>query len=313
MMHHHITEQQVLDSADLRAVTDELVYAFGDLAGKKAATTVRLRATIGKTAASGMAALYPRRNVGGGKIYVYSPTGRAFIIAIFDTAGTLLATFDGETITAERTAATTAVAVRRLAPAGATIGALFGTGRQAIWQAQALAQEMALQELRVVGRTVEKTQQLMDWCGANGINAFATDPRTAVQDADVVVTVTGTYEPLFDGNWLKEGALVCGIGSTAQARRELDATTVKRATLVVSDSVEGASIEAGDLIQTAHEGNFNFDRLVGLEDIVADPQYHLPLEGIRLFESQGLALEDVVGAWHVLHRLGLLESEARSE
>lgn len=308
MMHHHISEQQILDSADLRAVTDELVHAFNDLANDKAATTVRLRATIGKTAASGMAALYSRRNVGGGKLYVYSPTGRALLIAIFDTAGTLLATFDGETITAERTAATTAVAVRRMAPSGATIGALFGTGRQAIWQAQALAQEISLQELRVVGRTVEKTRHLVDWCTANGINALATDPRTAVQDADVVVTVTGTYEPLFDGHWLKEGVLVCGVGSTTAMRQELDVTTVERATLVVSDSVEGALIEAGDLIHAAHQECFSFDRLVGLEAIVADPQYPLPLEGIRLFESQGLALEDVVGAWHVLHRLGLLES-----
>ncbi|MHB1128707.1 MAG: ornithine cyclodeaminase family protein [Ilumatobacteraceae bacterium] len=313
MMHHHITEQQVLDSADLRAVTDELVHAFGDLANEKAATTVRLRATIGKTGASGMAALYPRRNVGGGKLYAYSPTGRALLIAIFDTAGMLLATFDGETITAERTAATTAVAIRRLAPMDATIGVLFGTGRQAIWQVQAMAQEMSLQELRVVGRSAEKTQHLVDWCTTNGINAFATDPRTAVQDADVVVTVTETYEPLFDGNWLKEGALVCGVGSTTAARQELDVMTVKRATLVVSDSAEGALIEAGDLIHAAAEGHFSFDRLVGLDVVVADPQYPLPQEGIRLFESQGLALEDVVGAWHVLHRLGLLGSGGKCQ
>ena len=64
--------------------------------------------------------------------------GRTFFIALFDTvSGRLLATFDGETITAERTAAATALAVRRMARSGSSIAALFGTGIQATWQALA--------------------------------------------------------------------------------------------------------------------------------------------------------------------------------
>jgi ornithine cyclodeaminase/alanine dehydrogenase-like protein (mu-crystallin family) len=300
----HFTDHEVESTADLRGVTDELALAFADLGADTAATTVRVRAQAGSSDASAMAAIYPRRGVGGGKLYLNAKQGRSFLIALFSDDGRLLATFDGEAITAERTAAATALGIRRMARPDSTVGALFGTGVQATWQALAVAQEVPLTELRIVGRTPEKTAAIVEWCIARGIPARSTDAREAVDGADVVVAVTATYEPLFDGAWLAERALVCGVGSTKAARRELDGTTVSRSSIVVTDSVEGARTEAGDLIQAAAEGIFDWGQLRGLDEIMADPSVSMPASGIRLFESQGVAIEDVVGAWHAFSRLG---------
>ena len=306
MNHIHISDSQVEESTDLKSLTEELLSAFKDLYAGEAATTIRVRATMSQAAASSMSALYPRRNVGGGKLYVYSPRGRSFIVALFSLDGELLATFDGEALTAERTAAATGIAIRRMSSPDARIGAILGTGRQAIWQIKAMNQEMKLEVLRVAGRNIQKVREVVDWCLVNSINAVASDFSGAVEDADVIVTVTGTYEPLFDGETLKEGALVCGVGSTTALRRELDAKTIQRASLVVTDSVEGSLIEAGDLIQAAAEGFFDFANLVSIEDLVCKNDLVIPSNGLKLFESQGIALEDVVGAWEIMRRLELL-------
>lgn len=299
----HFTDAEVERTADLHGVTDELALAFADLGRGDAATTVRVRAHAGTSDSSAMSAIYPRRGVGGGKLYMNAAAGRAFLIALFSDDGRLLATFDGEAITAERTAAATALGIRRMARPGARTAALFGTGVQATWHARAIAQEIDLAELRIVGRSADKSGQLQHWCAERGIAARVVDAREAVTDADVVVTVTATYEPLFDGAWLRDGALVCGVGSTKAARRELDGTTVERSSIVVTDSVEGARTEAGDLIQAAAEGRFDWSDLVGLDMLMADPAIVMPDSGVRLFESQGVAIEDVVGAWHALQRL----------
>lgn len=306
MKHVHISDKQVEESSNLQSLTEELLLAFEDLYTGAAATTIRVRATIGEAAASSMSALYPRRNVGGGKLYVYSPCGRSFLIALFSLDGQLLATFDGEALTAERTAAATGIAIRKLASSDARIGAILGTGRQSIWQIKAMNQEMNLETLRVAGRDPKKVSEVVDWCLKNSINAVASEFSSAVVDADVVVAVTATYDPLFDGLTLKEGALVCGVGSTTALRRELDGKTVERASIVVTDSIEGSLIESGDLIQSAKDGSFSFDKLISIEELISRNDLHVPANGIRLFESQGIAIEDVVGAWEVLRRLELL-------
>lgn len=303
--HRHVSDAEVAATRDLKGVTDELALAFADLGRNEASTTVRVRAHGGVGDAAAMAALYPRRHVGGGKLYLNGMSGRGFLIALFGFDGSVIATFDGEGITAERTAAATALAIRRLAAPGASIAALFGTGAQSTWHIEALAQEMDLQELRLVGRDPKKVRDLVRWAAERGINAKAAAADDAVRGAAVVATVTSSHEPLFDGRLLEDGCLVCGVGSTKAERRELDAATVERARLVVSDSVLGAQTEAGDLIQAVADGVFDFTDLVGLDTVMADPSFgrNPDAGGIILFESQGIALEDVAGAWHVLQRV----------
>lgn len=294
--HLHLTDEQVLELVDLGDMTDELVLAYGDLGSGTAVSTVRVRAQLEDLDASAMSAYYPRREVGGGKLYVNGPRGRGFLIALFDDGGQLLASMAGEALTAARTAATTAVGIRALAPSGARTAALFGTGAQAPWQARVLASELDLEELRIVGRRRERVDALVAQLGAEGIAAHATDAR------DAVGTVTATVEPLFDGAWLEPTALVVGVGSTKPHRQELDLETVRRATFVVTDSSSGAQAEAGDLVHAVEAGDFHWHRLVGVEEVLAGTT-RVPSEaGIRLFETQGLALQDVVGAWSVYHR-----------
>ena len=292
----HYTEERIAELCDPETVTDWLERAWRDLGAGEAATTLRVRAAAGGLMGSAMAASWPRHQVVGGKLYLTHPGGFAFLVGLFNPHAGLVATFDGLGLTAIRTAAATALAVRHLAPPGATTAAVFGTGNQARPHLRALAQELPLKDLRVWGRNPAKAEEVAAWGRARGIPARTeADPDAAVTGARVVATVTSSYTPVFDGARLDPAALVCAVGSTKADRQEVDSTTVQRAGLVVSDSAEGARTEAGDLIHAAAEGCFDWDSLADLADVIAGtvtpPQ---PGSAIVLFESQGVALQDVV-------------------
>lgn len=301
----HLGDEDVLASTDMAGMTDELELAFADLGTGSAATARRVRAQFDGGDASAMSAFHARRGVGGGKVYLNNPDlGRGFMVVLFREDGSLLGTVSGTKLTAERTGATTALGVRYLARPASTRAALFGTGEQARWQLMALDQELDVDEVRVVGRNPERVDALVAWGREAGLPVVASTAEDAVRDAHVVVTATATLAPLFDGRWLADGALVVGVGSTKVHRQELDVETVRRASLVVSDAAGSARDEAGDLVHAADAGAFDWEALVGLEAVVAPGGPRPKDRGITLFESQGLALEDVAGAWQVLHRLG---------
>ncbi|MCY4663309.1 MAG: hypothetical protein OXC00_01440 [Acidimicrobiaceae bacterium] len=292
----HFTEERISELCDLETVTDWLERAWRDLGAGEAATTLRVRAAAGGLMGSAMAASWPRHRVVGGKLYLTHPDGFAFLVGLFSPDVGLVATFDGLGLTAIRTAAATALAVRHLAPPDAAAAAVFGTGIQSKPHVQALAQELPLRDLRVWGRNPDRAEEVAAWGRAHNIPARAVaEAGDAVDGARVVATVTSSYTPVFDGTLLDPAALVCAVGSTKADRQEVDGTTVQRAGFVVSDSADGARTEAGDLIHAAAEGRFDWDSLADLADViggtVTPPR---PGSGIVLFESQGVALQDVV-------------------
>ncbi len=292
----HFSEEQIARLCDLETVTDWLERAWRDLGNGDAATTLRVRASADGLMGSAMAASWPRHQVVGGKLYITHKGGFAFLVGLFSPDAGLVATFDGAGLTAIRTAAATALAVRHMTPPDAQIAAVLGTGLQSRPHVAALAQELPLRDLRVWGRDLSRAQDVAAWGRARGIPARAVvDANDAINGARVVATVTSSYEPLFEGELLHPAALVCAVGSTKAERREIDAATVRRACFVVSDSAEGARGEAGDLIQAAAEGIFDWENLADLADVVAGTvEPPPPGSGIVLFESQGVALQDVV-------------------
>ena len=99
---------------------------------------------------------------------------------------------DGEVITAERTAAASALSARLLARADAAVLAVLGTGVQARAHGRALARVRPLRELRVAGRDPAKAEALAAELGAElGVPARSTAGyREAIAGADIVSACT---------------------------------------------------------------------------------------------------------------------------
>jgi ornithine cyclodeaminase/alanine dehydrogenase-like protein (mu-crystallin family) len=167
-------------------------------------------------------------------------------------------------------------------------------------------------EIRVADLNPDNRTALVARANAAGIPAIcARDAASAVDGAGVIVTITQSRLPLFPGGAVASGALICAVGSTKYDRCEIGADVVARCSAVVCDDVAGSRAECGDLIEADRVGVFDWDQAVELHAVLAGTV--LVANSGRdpiLFETQGVALQDVAAAGLAWQRFNSLDSNA---
>ena len=222
----------------------------------------------------------------------------ASYILMSGRSGETLAIIDGGELTARRTAATSVLAASFLARGDAASLLIAGTGRMAYNLAAAYAGTRSLDRLTVWGRDTGKARTLVARRAESGIAAEATaDLAAAAATADIVSTSTLSVEPLIEGAWLKPGTHLDLVGGFRPDMREADDAVVRRASVFV-DTMEGATKEAGDIVQPIENGSLKrSDIEADLFALVrgAHAGRESPAE-ITMFKSVGASLEDLAGA-----------------
>ena len=261
-----------------------------------------------------MAAGLPPEGVLGFKAYTaFGGTVRFHVHLYSAEDGRLLALMEADRLGQIRTGAASGVATRYLARPDASVVGIFGTGWQARSQLQAVCAVRMVREVRAYGRDPARRAAFSREMEATlGVPVRpASEPRAAVEGADIVITITTAKTPVFDGRWLAAGSHVNAAGSNFAERQEIDEATVTAARLIVVDSKEQARIECGDLIGPASRGLLSWDQVHELGEVVAGKIPGRERAGdITLFESQGLALEDVAVA-AVVYRKAVREQVGR--
>ncbi|HEX4020488.1 MAG TPA: ornithine cyclodeaminase family protein [Acidobacteriaceae bacterium] len=218
------------------------------------------------------------------------PTHMATIQIFNPETGQPLAILDGRLITEMRTAAVSAVAVRLLAAQEANVLAILGSGVQARAHLEALSLVRPFTEVRIAGRTPEHAQALVREIAEkkdNRMHAHSTSAEDAVRGADVVVTVTSSPQPVLQGAWLKEDALVVAVGAVAHDRRELDDDAMQGTVIV--ESREAALRESGDIMLSGAQIYAELGELLsGQKALIAS--------GRTIFKSLGVAAADLAAA-----------------
>jgi len=221
-------------------------------------------------------------------------------VVLFDGSnGALLALMDAGYLTAMRTGASGGVAARYLARENARTLTIFGSGVQAPYQVEAALCERNIERVFVVSRTPANADALaVKLKETFGVSAQATvDVKMAVETADILVTATSAYEPLFEAALLRPGVHISGIGSHLPYASEVDAGTVQRAKVVV-DQMSACLAEAGDLIRPIENGAYDASQIhaeIGAIIAGAKPGREADDE-ITFFKSVGLAAQDVAVA-----------------
>lgn len=226
------------------------------------------------------------------------PTHLATILLMDPSTGELLAVLDGRYITEARTAAVSAAATRALAREDASVLALLGCGVQACSHLEALSLVRRVSEVRVWSPTPGRREAFAQRHREAAARVVASaSARDAVDGADLIVTATASPNPVLEGAWISPGAHICAVGACRPDMRELDTALVCRARVYV-DSRAGALAEAGDLVIPIEENRWTADQIVG--EIGELLERRVPgrtsAEDITLFESLGMAVEDVAAA-----------------
>ena len=228
------------------------------------------------------------------------PAGAKMMVMLYDYgSGELLACMEGSRLGQIRTGAASGLATRYMARADAAVVGVIGSGFQARTQLEAVCAVRPVREVRVFSRREERREDFARRSSERlGVAARAAgSARECVDGADVVVTITSAREPVLLGEWLPDGVHVNAGGGNHWMRREVDEAAVLRAEVVVVDDLEQAKAECGDLIWPEGRGSFRWGMARELREVVSGRAAgRLTDGGVTLFESMGVALEDVAAA-----------------
>lgn len=220
-------------------------------------------------------------------------------VALFDgETGQLRALINAAPVTAIRTAAVSAVATRTLARTDASVCAIVGSGHQAGAHVRAM-QALPFERVVVAGRSPAAAHALAEELGAEAESSI----ETAVRNADVVCTATSSAEPVVRREWLKPGTHVNAVGACFPHTRELDTATVADSAFFV-DRRESAENEAGDYLIPLGVGAIGPGHIrAELGEVLAGiAPGRTGDEELTVFESLGLAVEDLAAAEYIARR-----------
>ncbi len=240
----------------------------------------------------------------GYKAYTTFPRGESkFLMMLYDgERGGLLSVMEAGTLGQIRTGAASGLASRFMAVENAETVGIIGTGFQARSQLEAICAVRPIKHIRAFSRNAANREAFCSRM-AQRLDVEVTPVDNAeecIRGADIAVTITDSRDPVLMGEWLKDGAHVNAAGGNHWLRREVDEETVTRSSVIVVDDLDQAKAECGDLIWPSERGSFRWGKVNTLADLVTRKVIGRPgAVDVTLFESQGVALEDVAAALHV--------------
>ena len=175
---------------------------------------------------------------------------------------------------------------------------ILGSGFQAGAQLEAICSVRPIIKARVYSPNAERRSGFArGMSDALGIDVQAADsPREVVKSADILVTITNSRTPVFDGEWLRAGTHICAVGGANEYVTELDDATIQRADFIAVDSIAQAKIECGELLMPASRGLILWEQVSELWQVVGGAKAgRRSAEDITLFKSLGMAMWDVGG------------------
>ena len=231
------------------------------------------------------------------------PVCPAQVLLIDGSTGEIAAVLDGNTVTQYRTGAASGAAFDLLAKKECRTGALIGTGGQAPAQLEAMLTVRKLSKVKIFDMNAERcrefTERMRQTLDAYEVS-FETSGTSdeAIEDADLIITVTPSETPVFDGNKVKEGATVSAVGAYQPHMQELPPELLVRASGIYFDSREAVLSESGDILKPLADGTITEADLTGDlgELLLGRIPGRKDDKEILVFETVGVAVQDLVAA-----------------
>ncbi len=293
---------------DLKALRERLRAAFIDLAAGGASDPQPLRIDAPDLAANyvGFPSYWPAAGLASVKVLSGAernpdlglPVIDAVVVVMDAATGRIRAIMDGASITAARTAATTALAIEALGPPPAAALGLIGTGVQMIAHARAIALGGGVASILVASANDSADRAATaarEVANATGLPAQSVSRRVIAASADIIVLSSISPEPLIRRGETRPAAIIASVGPFKPDATELDAGLVAGAAAVVSDRRERLRQQ-----WQGHEARLGsmYDGMEDLPELLAAPRA-MP-DGLRVFLSDGRSIEDLVAASIVL-------------
>jgi len=237
------------------------------------------------------------------------PTTQGVILVTDAKDGEHLAMMNASYLTRLRTGALSGIATDHLARKDATVLTVIGTGAMAFEQVLGVLKVRPISKMLLVNPTTAKAERFKEMLLTFGIGEnihieVTENVSEAVKQADIICCSTRSNTPVFDGNDVKPGTHVNGVGSYLPHMREMDFTFIQRCSKIVIDDEAGVKEEAGELIHANEQPGWSFDDLHGeLMDVVSGKVIgRSDNNEITFFKSVGAAYFDLAVAQGVYRK-----------
>ncbi|MBI1995499.1 MAG: ornithine cyclodeaminase family protein [Deltaproteobacteria bacterium] len=292
-----INDEQIAAAVSVKDCVEVMELAFKDLAAGEAVDTPRGRIFSGPAVKPGIysighqCAILPRFNVAALRVTSHRVRGNReprdnHLILLYDLAdGRLLAMLHGFTISGMRVGATTALAAKYMAPKGRLEVGVLGSGKQARTNLEGVAAVADVARVKVYSPNPAHRELFRrEMAEKLGIEIrIESDAKKAVESSDIVLCASNASQPIFDGHWIKDGALVVSLRNSDRNRspREVDETTIRRSAHFICCSKAQIQVDQQrEWLDPIAKGVVSFDQLYELTDLAAGkiPVRRLPNE-----------------------------------
>ena len=203
-------------------------------------------------------------------------------------------------LTAMRTAATSAMVAKHLAPKGAKTMAMIGNGAQSEFQALAMKAICGIEHLRLYDIDSAATRKAMRNLEGKGLSLTAcATPEEAIEGAEIITTCTADkqYATILTDNMVGAGVHINAIGGDCPGKTELHKDILSRSTVFVEYPPQ-TRVE-GEIQQMPED----FAVTEMWQVINGSQPGRVSKNQITLFDGVGFAIEDFSALRYVSHRL----------
>ncbi len=285
---------EVIEEAFLDDTADMVPKVY--LPAGKAGDYRAMPASLGGYAALKWIGVFPNNKENG------LPTTIGTLILSDRFTGETLAVMDCATLTAYRTAVTSAIAAKYCAP-DAEEFAIIGCGIQGRYHIEAyeaICQSHMKLDIQLYDTNESPMNQMFNWLGRENLcRAWGRNEsvKQAVERADVITTLTPSTEGYLDILDLKSNCHINAVGADAVGKRELMTNVIDGSANVICDDPQ----------QAFHSGELQYNQwphldVISMRHLIKNYKTMQLDKGVSIFDSTGVALEDIAIA-ELIYRL----------
>ena len=197
-------------------------------------------------------------------------------------------------LTNVRTAVAGRIVAKHLAPKDVKAIGVFGTGIQGRMQVEYLKPVTNCRTVVVWGQKNDDFHSYQSEMEKKGYTVEATtDADVVTRQCNLIITATPSRNPLIQADQLMPGTHITAMGSDTSEKQELDSEILKRADLVVADSIEQC-LTRGEIHKAIEAGCIDQKNVIELGNVIANPGLGRRSENqLTVADLTGVAVQDV--------------------
>jgi ornithine cyclodeaminase len=224
------------------------------------------------------------------------PSSNGVMLLFSQQTGELCAALlDEGHLTDVRTAIAGAIAAKYFAPSVVTRIGILGTGIQARQQLQYLKPIVSCRDVIVCGRDQQKLDAYREDMTSCGFEvSTTTNSDDLIRECNLIVTTTPATEPVLrslDG--IRHGMHITAVGSDTSEKQELDLQLLKRADLIVADSISQCR-SRGEIHQALKHDVIQQANVIELGNVIAgNAKARSSDDQLSITDLTGVAVQDI--------------------